>query len=417
MGTHQHVCGACGWKAELFNSCRDRHCPQCQGAATDDWLTAQEARMLPVGHFQVVFTLPQALREVVYDNPKSLHSLLFRVGASVVQDLAAQRHQARLGLTGVLHTWTDALLYHPHVHFLVSAGGLHLETGAWVSTGEKYLFPGRILGAMFRGRFLEGLLDAFERGELVLRGEAVTARKQFRSMVRGLSKRHAKWVVHVEAPGGRPVSQVVKYLARYIKRVAISDARLVSVSEDAVTFRTRQGPVSVSGVEFVRRFQLHILPSGFRKVRHYGLYAPGAMGGAARAGAGAAAGATAVVGRPALIESPPSRGAVSLLRWPAATPGVQRSSSSVGASSVGEYLSARSAMNRRRPAGDQAARSGCPGRDLSAAGARLKVCAARGVEGSCAGRGRRRAYERGPYRWCPRGPVGGLSARPPPFRP
>jgi len=278
LGAHTCVCKDCGWSAPLYNSCRDRHCPQCQGAQTADWLAAQQARMLPVEHFQVVFTLPAALRPIAFANPDVVYRLLFSAGASVLQDLSAQRLDARLGLTGVLHTWTQALDYHPHVHFLVTAGGLHRDGDRWVSTGERYLFPQRIMGAMFRGRFLEGLIAAFEAGELALEGEPVAASKGFRSTVRSLSKRHARWVVHVEPPGGRPVAQVAKYLARYVKRVAISDARVVSVTDEAVTFRTRAGPVTLAGAEFVRRFSLHVLPRGFRKVRHFGLYAPGGLG-------------------------------------------------------------------------------------------------------------------------------------------
>lgn len=306
LGAHTCVCQDCGWSAPLYNACRDRHCPQCQGPACADWLAAQTARMLPVGHFQVVFTLPAALRPIAFANPEVVYGLLFSTSASVLQDLAAQRLAARLGLTGVLHTWTQTLDYHPHVHFLVTAGGLQRDGEGWVATGERYLFPQRILGAMFRGRFLEGLIGAFEAGELVLEGDPVTASKGFRSTVRALSKRHARWVVHVEAPGGRPVSQAAKYLARYVKRVAIRDARMVSVTDEAVTFRTRQGPVTLSGAEFVRRFSLHVLPRGFRKVRHFGLYAPGAMGSRRERARGLLVAAAEAAGE-ALVAAPPPR--------------------------------------------------------------------------------------------------------------
>jgi hypothetical protein len=231
--------------------------------------------MLPTPHFQVVFTLPAQLRAIAYDNQKLVYGLLFGVASSVLKDLAQQRLDAHLGLTAVLHTWDSQLTYHPHLHCLVTSGGLHLDGHRWVPTRDDYLFPGRILGTMFRGRFLEGLIDAFERGDLHLQGEELAAASAFHSTVRKLSKRHTRWVVHVEPPKGRPVGYITKYLARYIKRVAIHDTRILSVTDTHVTFKTKRGPIECDGAEFVRRFLLHILPSGFRKVRHYGLYAPG----------------------------------------------------------------------------------------------------------------------------------------------
>lgn len=274
MGTHRCVCESCGWTGLSFNSCDDRHCPQCQGRATARWLKARQKQMLPVSHFQVVYTLPSELRPIAFDNPELVYDMLPRVGASILQDLARQRLGVRFGITAVLHTWTRELGYHPHVHFLVTAGGLCLDDTRWVETREDYLFPERVLGAMFRGRFLEELIEVFERGELALRGDdEVAASKAFRSTVRDLSRRHKRWVVHVEAPEGRPVDYVAKYLARYVKRVAISDARIVEVTSSEVAFRADDRVVRVDGAEFVHRFLLHVLPSGLKKVRHYGLYA------------------------------------------------------------------------------------------------------------------------------------------------
>ncbi len=274
-GVHLCVCTECGWRGLAHNSCRDRHCPQCQGRETDAWLRGCLARMLPVPHFQVVFTLPAELRAIARANQKTVYGLLFTVGASVLQDLGEQRMQARLGMTGVLHTWTTELSYHPHVHFLVTAGGLAMDDTRWVPSRPDYLFPHTILGSMFRGRFLEALIDAVDCGLIELPGgDPVAAAKDFHSTVRKLSKRHARWVVHVEPPEGRRVDAALKYLARYVKRVAISDARIVAVTDDKVTFKSRSGIVHLDGAEFVRRFALHILPAGFHKVRHYGLYAP-----------------------------------------------------------------------------------------------------------------------------------------------
>jgi uncharacterized OB-fold protein len=275
LGRHLFICKDCGWSAPFYNPCRDRHCPQCQGKATAEWLESRRERMLPTPHFQVVFTLPDELRSIAFDNQALVYALLFRAGSSVLLDLADQRLEARFGIMAVLHTWTSELGLHPHLHCLVTAGGLHHDDDRWVATAEDYLFPGRVLGAMFRGRFLEGLIDAFDRGQLVLRGEATLAAKAFRSMVRALSKRHARWVVHVEPPRGRPADHIVKYLARYVKRVAITDARILEVTDTDVTFKTRSGVLTLDGAEFVHRFLLHILPMEFRKVRYYGLYAPG----------------------------------------------------------------------------------------------------------------------------------------------
>jgi hypothetical protein len=275
LGTHVFVCKDCGWEAPVYNPCRDRHCPQCQGQATAEWLQGRLEQMLPSPHFQVVFTLPGELRPIAFDNQALVYALLFRTSASVLQDLAAQRLHANLGVLAVLHTWNVDLSYHPHVHCLVTAGGLHCDGDRWVETRENYLFPARIMGTMFRGRFLEGLIDAFEHGSLVLRGDPTEAAKVFRSTVRALSKRHSRWVVHVEPPRGRPVEHAVRYLARYVKRVAISDARIVEVTDANVTFNTRDDVLTLDGAEFVYRFLLHILPKEFRKVRYYGLYAPG----------------------------------------------------------------------------------------------------------------------------------------------
>mgnify|MGYP002635072209 CR=1 FL=1 len=272
---HRCACQACGWQAVAYNSCRDRHCPQCQGHATALWLEARQKRMLPTPHFQVVFTLPAELRAIAYDNQEQVYALMFRVASSILQDLARQRLKARLGLTAVLHTWTSELTYHPHLHFMVTSGGLHLDKARWVPTRDDYLFPGRILGLMFRGRFLEGLIAAFEQGELRLRGDEAQAASAFHATVGTLSQRHCHWIVHVEAPKGRSVDPIAKYLARYIKRVALTDGRIVAVTDTHVTVKTKRGDLELEGAEFVRRFLLHVLPSGLRKVRHYGLYAPG----------------------------------------------------------------------------------------------------------------------------------------------
>lgn len=277
LGTHPCVCEDCGWQGLVPNPCHDRHCPQCGGLATHLWLEAQKARMLPVPHFQVTFTLPAALRPVAMANPAVVYGLLFSSASSVLHDLADQKLHARLGITAALHTWSQVLIYHPHLHCIVTAGGLDRDAGIWMPSRSQYLFSHKVLGEMFRGRFLEGLIDASESDGFRFPGvDPRTARAEFRSTLRVLSKRHVRWIVDVEPPRDRPVSDVAAYLARYARGIAISDARVLEVTDHDVTIRTRKGPVRIEGVEFVRRYLLHTLPSGFRRIRHYGLYAPGA---------------------------------------------------------------------------------------------------------------------------------------------
>ncbi len=276
LGGHLLVCHDCGLRLPVYTSCDDRHCPQCGGARTAKWLEARAERMLNVPHFQVVFTLPAELRAVAHRNPTVVYPLMFRVGASVLADLAAQKLGARLGITSVLHTWASNMTLHPHIHCLVTAGGLSLDGQRWVETRRDFLFHVGVLGRMYRGRLLEELIDARDAGELDLGGEADT----FDNTLRRLARRHHKWVVHVEAPGDRPVLHALKYLARYMFRVAISDRRIEQITDTDVRFWARDADTDgrqhlqrVSGPEFVRRFILHVLPKGFRKVRHYGLYA------------------------------------------------------------------------------------------------------------------------------------------------
>jgi hypothetical protein len=275
------VCDDCGFRQPVYKSCDNRHCPQCSGAKSAQWLEARAAQMLDVPHFQVVFTLPSELRGVAHRNPAVLYPLMARTGASVLADLAEQRLGARPGITTVLHTWASNLSLHPHWHALVTAGGLSLDGERWVETRTDFLFPVAIIGKMYRGRMLEGIIDAFERGQLDL-AEPASA---FKRLLRQVSKRHRQWGVHVEPPGDRPVSHALKYLARYLHRVAISDHRIRTVTDNQVGFMARdsdsdgkQRLLWLDGPEFVRRFLLHVLPKGFRKVRHYGLYAPGNVG-------------------------------------------------------------------------------------------------------------------------------------------
>lgn len=263
----------CGWSSPVYNSCTNRHCPQCRAGARADWLNARRDQLLPVPHFQVVFTLPGALRQLARDNPAVVYNLLFRAAAETLQQLAAQRLDAQLGVLCVLHTWANDMRYHPHVHCLVTAGGLRADLQAWVETRPDYLFPTRVMAAMVRGKLIEGLRGAFQAGELFVRGDPAHAAVTFDAVVRK-AHRH-RWVVHVEAPDGRPAETAAKYLARYVGGIAIANARMVDITESDVSYQTRKGIVTVQGHEFVRRFASHILPRRFRRIRYYGLYAPG----------------------------------------------------------------------------------------------------------------------------------------------
>ena len=278
LGGHLLVCHDCGYRKPVYSSCDNRHCPQCGGARTAKWLEDRAERMLDVPHFQAVFTLPSELRAVAQRNPRIVYPMMARAGAGVLADLAEQRLDARLGISSVLHTWASNLTLHPHWHCLVTAGGLSLDGQRWVETRTDFLFPVKVIGRMYRGRVLQALIEAHQQGALELGDEADT----FDRTLRQVARRHRQWGVYVEAPGDRPVLHALKYLARYVNRVAITDRRMIGVTDTHVGFRARdadsdgkQRDLWLEGAEFVRRFLLHVLPKNMRRVRHYGLYAPG----------------------------------------------------------------------------------------------------------------------------------------------
>lgn len=263
LGGHLEVCPGCGFERPSYNSCRNRHCPGCQEGRRRRWVEARELRVLPVAHFQVVFTLPGELRSLAKAFPRVVLHLLFDAASHVLQTLARQRMDARLALTMVLHTWNRKMGWHPHVHVIVSAGGLSLDGARWVPTRPAYLFPERVLNAMFRGRMLATLEEARRKGDL---GDTHLYRRNLRAKA---------WVVDVTPPEDRPVEHVIRYLARYVYGVAIHDARIVEVTAQTVTFHTRdKNTHTVPGPEFARLYLQHVLPARFRKVRHYGLFAP-----------------------------------------------------------------------------------------------------------------------------------------------
>ena len=266
LGGHLDVCRSCPLKHPSYNSCRNRHCPKCQALAQERWIAARGEKLLPVGHLHAVFTVPSELRPLAQKAPRVVYDALFQAASATLQELAHTRVKATLGITLVLHTWTRELHLHPHVHAIVSAGGL-TESG-WKSMSLKYLFDVKVMGTLLRGKMLTLLREAHNAGKL----PGTTSELQ--QLLRQLEQYN--WVVYVKK-AFRHAEHVLKYLGRYTHRVAISNGRFVVISEQAVTFRTKDGKVAtLQPVEFLRRFLQHVLPKGFQKIRHYGLYASAA---------------------------------------------------------------------------------------------------------------------------------------------
>ncbi len=274
LGGHLEVCDRCGFERPAYNSCRNRHCPKCQAGAQAAWVDKHVARILPTHYFHVVFTLPSELRALVHRNRKLLFDLLFAASSETLLELGQARLRATLALTAVLHTWTRQMAFHPHLHCIVSGGGLASD-GAWKATRKDYLFPHLVLSRLFRGKFLAGLARLYERGALDLGGRCATLDDPdvFRLLKDQLYRKD--WVVYAKPPFAG-AAQVYRYLGRYTHRIAISNARLEAFDARGVRFRTRHGKTAtLSAEEFIRRFLLHVLPDGFHKIRHYGLLAAG----------------------------------------------------------------------------------------------------------------------------------------------
>ena len=273
LGGHLEICDSCGFERPAYNSCRDRHCPGCQALAQHRWVEQRLGRVLPTHHFHVVFTLPEELRALAYRNRATVYALMMRAAADVLSTLGEQRLGATLGITEVLHTWTREMLLHPHVHCVVTGGGLSLDDTRWVPTSKRYLFPVAVLRKMFQRAVRNGLLRAASRGELAFGGACshLEEPNALRRLLRSVGRK--KWVVYCKPPFAG-AEHVFSYLGRYTHRVAISDHRLVLHTDDDVVFRTRgTASVAVTPIEFMRRFLLHVLPIGFHKIRHFGLYA------------------------------------------------------------------------------------------------------------------------------------------------
>jgi hypothetical protein len=283
LGGHTEACIDCGLVRCAYNSCRNRHCPKCQGLARAEWLAARQAELLPVSYFHVVFTLPAPVAEIAFQNKEAVYAILFRTAAETLHTIAADpKHLgAEIGLVAVLHTWGQNLHHHPHIHCVVPGGGPSLDGTRWVACRPGFFLPVRVLSRLFRRLFLDALRVAFEAGHLGFFGELAPLAEPAAFARRLRDLRQVEWVVYAKPPFGGP-AQVLAYLGRYTHRVAISNARLVGMSDDRVAFRWKDyrhhGKAKVMTLEpfeFIRRFLLHTLPDGFHRIQHYGFLANG----------------------------------------------------------------------------------------------------------------------------------------------
>jgi hypothetical protein len=285
LGGHVARCEKCAHTQISYNSCRNRHCPKCQGAAAREWLAERETELLPVPYFHVVYTLPAAIRDIAYQNKAVIYDLLFRASAETTLKIAATpRHLgARIGFMSVLHTWGSTLTHHPHVHMVVPGGGLSPDGSKWIACRPRYFLTVEVLSALFRRLFLEMLVAAHDAGRLQFFGCQVRLADKAAFDAYLTPLRQVDWVVYAKEPFAGP-EQVLRYLSRYTHRIAISNRRLVSAGENGVTFKYKdyriEGPgryktMTLATDEFIRRFLVHVLPKGFHRIRHYGLLASG----------------------------------------------------------------------------------------------------------------------------------------------
>ena len=287
LGRHVMRCenDACGYTAIAYNSCRNRHCPKCQGAAALEWMEARAAELLPVPYFHVVFTLPSPIGDIAYQNKAVIYDLLFRASAETMLTIAADpKHLgAKIGITAVLHSWGSAMTHHPHVHMIVPGGGISLDGSRWISKRPRFLLPVHVLSKLFRRLMIEKLVAAHAAGQLTFHGAhpALVDAKAFAAYLAPLKKR--RWYVYTKRPLAGPKA-VLAYLSRYTHRVAISNRRLIAADAKTVTFKVKDyrinGPgryktMTLDTHEFIRRFLIHVLPNGFHRIRHYGLLASG----------------------------------------------------------------------------------------------------------------------------------------------
>lgn len=285
LGGHVMRCqdDTCGHTRIAYNSCRNRHCPKCQGAVAREWMQAREAELLPVQYFHVVFTLPTQIADIAYQNKRLIYNLLFKLSAETMQTIAVDpKHLgAKIAMTSVLHTWGSAMTHHPHVHMIVPGGGLSPDGKSWIACRKGFFVPVKALSKLFRRLMIEKLIAAHGNDQLNFHGRLshLGDARAFKRFLRPLRRR--KWFVYAKRPFAGPKA-VLAYLSRYTHRVAISNRRLISANHEGVTFRVkdyrRDGParyttMTLSPHEFIRRLLLHVLPKGLHRIRHYGLFA------------------------------------------------------------------------------------------------------------------------------------------------
>ena len=283
LGGHLDVCEAgCGYQAVFYNSCRNRHCPKCQGVSRARWLAGRMDRILPTHYFHVVLTLPSELGPLALRNKRVIYNLLFQAGSRAMLELTEgyERLKAKVGFTAVLHTWSQDLLLHPHLHLVVTGGGLDADLGKWITAQRSFLVPVKALSKVLRGKFLEMLEQQYDQGNLRFSGsiQDMADEAAFKKLIKKL--RRKKWVAYSKSPF-KGAEQVYSYLSQYTHRVAIANGRLVSMEHGKIIFKARDNEnpgkhrlVSLDAPEFIRRFLQHLLPKGFVRIRHYGLMAP-----------------------------------------------------------------------------------------------------------------------------------------------
>ncbi len=278
LGGHIANCSACGHKDQSYNSCRNRHCPKCQFNKKTKWVDKRIDELLPVDYFHVVFTIPNMLAPIGLQNKRLFYSLLFKKVSETIKEVAKnpKRLGANMGFFCVLHTWGQKLTEHPHIHVVIPKGGLSLDRRKWVEPRGDFLLPNRILSKVFRAKFLEGLFESYEEFDFLGRLETLNDKNQFLKLLR--QSKEQDWVVYAKKPFAGP-KQVLKYLGKYTHRIAISNYRIVSVQDERVTFKykdyqdeSKPKTLTLHAQEFMRRFLLHVLPSSFVRIRHYGIF-------------------------------------------------------------------------------------------------------------------------------------------------
>ncbi|MBM3552623.1 MAG: IS91 family transposase [Alphaproteobacteria bacterium] len=285
LGGHVERCEDCAHTRVAYNSCRNRHCPKCQWRAAERWMAAQQAELLPVPYFHVVFTLPAEVGAIAYQNKAAVYGLLFKAATRTLATIAADRKHlgAEIGVTAVLHTWGQNLDHHPHVHCIVPGGGVSPDGQRWIACRPGFFLPVRVLSRLFRRLFLDGLAALFEAGALKFFNDLAMLSERAAFLSRLAPLRAKEWVVYAKRPFTGP-RQVLAYLARYTHRVAIGNSRLIEQTDEHVVFRwkdyrekgrAKSKVMKLAAGEFIRRFLLHVLPDGFNRIRHYGLFANG----------------------------------------------------------------------------------------------------------------------------------------------